>query len=167
MPARFLKDILHWITAAAALAVLLTALPSDWLSALRPGQGRWLYWHIAGGWVIAAATVIRFGRYVIVGDRPAVREGAACILMLLMLAVLAADIAAGLLAFRNLPMRAPLTVLGLFEAPVLFHENHGLHWTAVSAHRWLSYLLAGLLAMHAPVGLHNLSRRLRSTSIRR
>ena len=164
---RFSRGSLHWITAAAVVAVLLTAVPSDSLSALRPGQGGWLYWHIAGGWLIAAATVFRFGRYAIVGDGPAARQGAASILMLVMLVVLAAVIAAGLLAFRNPPMRAPLTVLGFFEAPVLFRENHALHWTAVLTHRWLSYLLAGLLAMHAPVGLLNLSRRSRSSPIRR
>lgn len=164
---RFSRGSLHWIIAAAVVAVLLTAVPSVSLSALRPGQSEWLYWHIAGGWAIVTATVIRFGRYAIVGDGPSARQGAASILMLLMLVVLAAVIVAGLLAFRNPPLRAPLRVLGLFEAPVLFRENHALHWTAVLTHRWLSYLLVGLLAMHAPVGLLSLSGRLRSTSIQR
>ena len=159
MEARSLKGCVHWITATTVVAVLMTALPSDLLSALRPEQGRWLYWHLAGGWAIATATIIRFGRYAIVGDGPAARRNVASILMLLLLAVLVADVAAGMLAFRNPPLRIPLTVLDLFEAPVFFRKNHAIHWAAVSTHRWLSYLLAGLLVVHASVGLFGLRQR--------
>ena len=159
VPAFSLKSILHWITAAAAVAVLLTALPLDALAALRPSQGSWLYWHIAGGWIIAAATAVRFARYAMAGDFPRAWRIPASLLMMLMLALLAAGIAAGLLAFRNPPMRAPLTVLGLFDAPVLFRGDHALHRYAIAWHRWLAYSLAGLIVLHAMVNIRSVMRR--------
>ena len=153
MAAFSFKALLHWITAAVAVGVLLTALPLDALSALRPGQASWLYWHIAGGWIVGAATVIRFARYATAGDFPSAWRRPASMLMILMLAFLAAGIAAGLLAFRNPPLRAPLTVLGLFDAPVLFGGDHALHTVAIASHRWLSYSLAGLIALHVTINI--------------
>jgi len=68
------KWALHWMTAALVLAVLSTALPLAALSAIRPAQGQWLYWHIAGGWLIAVLTLVRLVRYAIVRTILAIRR---------------------------------------------------------------------------------------------
>ncbi len=148
-----LKQILHWSTAASVSAVLLTALPLGILAAIRPSEAQWLYWHMGAGWLIAAVSIIRFGRYAVAGDFPSSWRRPAAALMTILLFVLVAEIAAGLLAFRNSPMRAPLLVLNLFEAPVFFRDNHVVHGISVSFHRWLSYAIAGLVIVHASLGL--------------
>lgn len=160
------KWLLHWTSALLIVVLLLTALPLPVLSALRPGQGSWLYWHVAAGWMIGAVTLIRLTRYGLAKDFPAIELKGWQLAKPILIGGVVTLIVTGLLAFRNAPLRAPLEVLGLFEAPVLFKDNHSLHFASAQAHRWLSYLLAALLALHIAAAMPKARTFVRSFAFR-
>ena len=142
------KWILHWTSALLVLGIMLTALPLSFLSELRPGQDSWLHWHVVAGWTIGLVTLLRLARYGLARDFPAFSMKGWQFAKDILLGVVVILIVTGFLAFRNVPLRAPLEILGLFEVPVLFKDSHSLHFTSIQAHRWLSYLSVFLLALH-------------------
>jgi cytochrome b561 len=150
--------IFHWITALA----VVTAIPAA-LAMVRVDQGplqnRLYDLHRSLGVLVLVLMVARLLWRIyrpapdLVPGLPDWQVAAARILHWTLYAVLLAMPVlgwAGTSAFG-----APIMVFGLFEWPAMLDKDQQLAGVLLGLHRWLGFVLAGLLALHVGAALHH------------
>lgn len=141
----------HWISAALVVAVLLTALPFTGLSILRPSPRLWASIHLTLGWTLAGFMLYRLLSLFLARGawpRPGNPAGWRAILKISLLAVTIFITVTGTVIYRSSPLQRPALVFGLIEAGPIISLDHAMHLQVIALHRYASFLLAALLAVH-------------------
>ena len=145
--------LLHWLSAALLLTMLLASLPVPYPSWLLVSEKLWTNIHMSIGWTLVAITAIRL-LLMLQPDRMArVRilrpRGARAWLKMLLLFSLVAVLATGAVSYRPSPLGFPVYLFGMLKAEAIVDLGHATHMQVIAAHRYLAYALAALYAAHA------------------
>jgi cytochrome b561 len=144
--------LLHWITAALVALMLLASLPIPYPDFVRIPPPLWTGIHMSIGWILMAATAVRFLVLVLPRRRAGVRifrpGGSRALMKVLLLVSLAVILATGAVIYRPSPLSPRIYLFGVFEASAVVNLDHITHLQFIISHRYLAYALTVFLIIH-------------------
>jgi len=148
---------LHWIVALLIFAAFGLGLYMTDIPGFTPTKLKLYSWHKWLGVTVFALAVLRVlwrlthAAPAPVAGMPAWQAGAAKVAHgLLYLLILVVPVTGYL---YSLAAGVPVVYLGVWPLPTLIEPNDALKETLKSAHIWLNYLMAALVALHAAAAL--------------